>query len=97
MASHVCRQVFSDTAYVRQFLQIHIHLLIAAHGKKHAVCLTIGMCFVAVQNLSSFLQQGDVTHVFGFLPRLSNQFRTMPGAPNRPRPNCFKQLFLAYV
>ena len=66
------RQIFGDVADVGLLLQVGVHLLIAAYGKQHAVRLAVGVILVTVEDLLRLIEQRNVAHVLGFLPRLAN-------------------------
>ena len=68
------REILADAADIGQFLQIGVHLLVAAYGKQYAVRLTVGVVPVAVDNLLRLIEQRNVAHVLGFLPRLSDPY-----------------------
>jgi len=72
MARTMSRQIFGDAADVGQFLQVGVHLLVAAYGKQHAVRLAVGVIPVTVDNFLRLVKQRDVAHVLGLLPRLAN-------------------------
>ena len=66
------REILADAADVGQLLQVGVHLLVAAYGEQHAVRLAVGVVPVAVDNLLRIIQQRNVAHVFGLLPRLAD-------------------------
>ena len=66
------RQIFGDAADVGQLLQVGVHLLIAAYGKQYAVRLAVGVIPVAVEDLLRLIEQRNVAHVLGLLPRLAD-------------------------
>ena len=70
--ANVWREILADAADVGQFLQIGVHLLVAAYGKQHAVRLAVGVASVAVDNLLRLIEQWNVAHVLGLLTCLAN-------------------------
>ena len=72
MPGAMCRKILADAADVSELLQVGVHLLVAAYGEQHAVRLAVGVILVAVDNLLRLVEQRNVTHVFGLLPRLTD-------------------------
>lgn len=72
MSCAMRREILADAADVGQLLQVGVHLLVAAYGEQHAVRLAVGVVPVAVDNLLRLVEQRDVAHVLGLLPRLAD-------------------------
>mgnify|MGYP006954066204 CR=1 FL=1 len=72
MSCAMRREILADAADVGQLLQVGVHLLVAAYGEQHAVRLAVGVVPVTVDNLLRLVEQRNVAHVLGLLPRLAN-------------------------
>ena len=72
MPCAMLRKILADAADVGQLLQVGVHLLVAAYGEQNAVRLAVGVFPVAVENLLRLVEQRNVAHVLGLLPRLAD-------------------------
>ena len=66
------REILADAADVGQLLQVGVHLLVAAYGEQDAARLAVGMFLITVDNFLCLVEQRDIAHVFGLLPRLAD-------------------------
>ena len=59
MSCAMRREILADAADVGNLPQVGVHLLVAAYGEQHVVRLTVGVLFVAVDNLLCLVQADD--------------------------------------